>query len=58
MVRTRAIKGVKAAGSDLALNWALRWHLWRLRTRLRLVRLLLSLELGPDKSSVAHRHGV
>jgi hypothetical protein len=50
-----AIQGVKTSGPEIALRWALRWHVWRPRTRLRLIRVLLSLEPVPDPGSEAHR---
>jgi hypothetical protein len=49
------ILGVKTAGSEIALRCALRWHVWRPRTRLRLIRALLSLEPLPDQGSETHR---
>jgi hypothetical protein len=44
MRSSSAIQGVTKGGSEIALRCALRWHAWRPRTRLRLIRVLLSLE--------------
>ena len=55
MRRSGGIRGVRAAGSKIAIRCALRWHVWRPRTRLRLIRGLLSLEPLSDQGSEAHR---
>lgn len=42
METARTIQG----GEEIALRFALRWHVWRPRMRLRLIRLQLSLQPG------------
>ena len=54
MRSTSTFQGVKSAGEEIALRGALRWHAWRPRTRLRLIRLLLSLQSATEQSSEAH----
>lgn len=46
MDTARAIQGVAESGEEIAVRFALRWHVWRPRTRLRLIRLQLSLQPG------------
>jgi len=46
---------LKTAGSEAALRYALKLHVWRPRTRLRMIRALLSLEPLPGQDSEAHR---
>jgi hypothetical protein len=55
MRRSGGIRRVREAGSEIAIRCALRWHVWRPRTRLRLIRVLLSLEPLSDRRSEAHR---
>jgi hypothetical protein len=55
MGTARAIHGVAESGEEIALRFALRWHVWRPRTRLRLIRLQLSLQPGRGHGSEAHR---
>jgi len=51
MRTARAIQGVAESGEEIALRFALRWHVWRPRTRLRLIRLELSLQPGRGHGS-------
>jgi len=46
--------GVKMAGEEIALRYALRWHVWRPRTRLRLIRMLLSIEPVSELKEIEH----
>jgi hypothetical protein len=55
MGTARTIQGVAESGEEMALRFALRWHVWRPRTRLRLIRLQLSLQPGRGQGSEAHR---
>jgi hypothetical protein len=55
MGTARTIQGAAASGEEVALRFALRWHVWRPRTRLRLIRLQLSLQPGRGQGSEAHR---
>lgn len=55
MGTARTMQGVAASGEEVALRFALRWHVWRPRTRLRLIRLQLSLQPCRGQSSEEHR---
>lgn len=57
MGTARTIHGVAESGEEIALRFALRWHVWRPRTRLRLIRLQLSLQPGRAQGSEAHPPG-
>lgn len=55
MYATADRHGLKTAASEAAaLRYALKLHVWRPRTRLRMIRTLLSLEPLPDQDSGAH----
>lgn len=50
-----AIHEVAESGEEIAVRLALRLHVWRPRTRLRLIRLQLSLEPGRGQALEAHQ---
>ena len=57
MGTARTIHGVAESGEEIALQFALRWHVWRPRTRLRLIRIQLSLKPSRSQDSEAHSPG-
>ena len=55
MHSTGDFHGLKTAAPEAAaLRYALKLHVWRPRTRLRMIRTLLSLEPIPGQESSAH----